>query len=610
MAQSEPPSSADPASNPQTSASSNAIDRKWLFWACFVALTATAFGFIIRVQIIGEWGVQFRLTETQKGEILGAGLWPFAISIVIFSLVIDKVGYGKAMVFAFVCHSLSAVITVFANGYWSLYIGTFLVALGNGTVEAVINPVVATMFSRQKTKWLSILHAGWPGGLVLGGLLTLSLNPTGIVGRFADGPISWHWKVVLILIPTALYGLMMLRCKFPVQERVSAGVPYRVMLREAGVIGCLIATALIVWEVTRVFMESGHLFVDFSALQVRWARIGLTILLSIPFALYTRSLGRTLFSLLLVLMILAAITEVSTDSWIKDLMAPQVNKLWGLNLDGAWMLVYSAAIMMTLRFFAGPLVNRFNPVGVLALSSAVAVVGLVFLSNAGGSTLFMAATIYGVGQTFFWPCMLGVASEQFPRGGAMTINTIAAVGVLGVGVLGNPWFGYLQDTRVEADLAADHPAVHQIVIGDERDSVFGRSRGLDQKVINAINDKVALYEARGAADESSHDPQKLHRLVTDIYNRHVRKKGDYQAYETDDMVEALDQAGMIISNDGYERLAAHRNIVGASTRKAKKTTLTTVAVLPAIMVVCYSGLLIYFRARGGYRPVHLTEEPS
>ena len=166
-----------------------------LFLACFFSLIATAFGFIIRAMIMDDWAAQFGLSETQKGEIFGVGLWPFAVSIVLFSLFIDQVGYGKAMVFAILCHVASAVITICApyvlaapgsdeaavlagqkSGYWMLYLGNLVVALGNGTVEAVINPVVATIYSREKTKWLNILHAGWPGGLVLGGLLTLAMG--------------------------------------------------------------------------------------------------------------------------------------------------------------------------------------------------------------------------------------------------------------------------------------------------------------------------------------------------------------------------------------------------------------------------------------------------
>ncbi|MEO6809488.1 MAG: MFS transporter, partial [Isosphaeraceae bacterium] len=180
-----------------------------LFWACFIAIVATAFGFVVRTQIIGEWGREFHLSKTQQGEIFGVGLWPFAISIVLFSLIIDRIGYGKAMFFAFFCHSTSAIVTIFASPiaksmgldvYWVLYIGTFIVALGNGTVEAVTNPVVATLFSKEKTKWLNRLHAGWPGGLVLGGVIALGM-----------GDMSWKYKVALIFLPVVAYGLLMLR---------------------------------------------------------------------------------------------------------------------------------------------------------------------------------------------------------------------------------------------------------------------------------------------------------------------------------------------------------------------------------------------------------------
>ncbi|MEM7809820.1 MAG: MFS transporter, partial [Planctomycetota bacterium] len=139
--------------------------RGFLFATCFVALIATSFAFIIRAFIIDEQAVEFGLSEAQKGELFGAGLWPFAISIVLFSLVIDRVGYGRALWFAFACHVISVIVTLFARGYWGLYLGNFIAALGNGTVEAVINPVIATVFWKQKTKWLNILHAGWPGGL-------------------------------------------------------------------------------------------------------------------------------------------------------------------------------------------------------------------------------------------------------------------------------------------------------------------------------------------------------------------------------------------------------------------------------------------------------------
>src|SRR5688572_17155143 len=156
------------------------VHRTRLFTGCIVSLVATAFGFAVRAAILEDWRSEFNLTQEQIGYILGAGLFPFAISIILFSLVIDRLGNGVSMAIAFTLHVVSAVITLAAplagseTGYTLLYIGTFIFALGNGTVEAVVNPVTATLFTREKTRYLNILHAGWPGGLVLGGLLAIA----------------------------------------------------------------------------------------------------------------------------------------------------------------------------------------------------------------------------------------------------------------------------------------------------------------------------------------------------------------------------------------------------------------------------------------------------
>ena len=80
------------------------INSKWLFKASFIALIATSFAFVTRFAVLADWGRQFNLSSTQMGEIGGAGVWPFAISIILFSLVVDRIGYGTAMVFAFICH--------------------------------------------------------------------------------------------------------------------------------------------------------------------------------------------------------------------------------------------------------------------------------------------------------------------------------------------------------------------------------------------------------------------------------------------------------------------------------------------------------------------------
>ena len=430
----------------------NGTGTQWLFWTCFIALVATSFGFIVRAQIIGDLGAEFGLSETQKGEILGVGLWPFAISIILFSLVIDKIGYGTSLWFAFLCHVVSVFVTIFAKGYNMLYIGTFILALGNGTVEAVINPAVATIYSKEKTKWLNILHAGWPGGLFLGGVLALFLGKS----------VSWQWKVALLLIPAVVYGIMLIRCHFPVHERVKTGVSYRDMLKEAGIIIAIIAVVLIVLEVGRVFEWSLTIQLIIAAVLI------------LAYGIYVRSIGRPLIIFLVLIMIPLAITELGTDSWITELVKPVLGD------NAGWVLVYTALIMMILRFSAGPIVERLSPLGLLAVCSTIAIVGLIFLSKATGILVFVAATVYGIGKTFFWPTMLGVVAEQSPKGGALTINAISGIGMLAVGIIGAPFFGNIVDKPIERELKENHPAIHQQVIVEERTSIFGDYKPVDK----------------------------------------------------------------------------------------------------------------------------------
>ena len=362
-----------------------------LFWGCFIALIATSFGFIARVLTSKEWGAEFGLDETQVGEILGAGLWPFAVSIVLFSLIIDRVGYKAAMWFGLACHIVSTICILAAQDYQMMYIGTFILALGSGTVEAYINPLVASMFTKNKTKWLNILHAGWPGGLVLGGIIIILL---------ASG-LYWKYKIGIILIPTVIYALMLWNKKFPISERVAAGISYKDMLKEVGAIGAGIIAFM-------VFSEIGRL-----AGLGSWFSWALTGLSAVVFYVYTQSLGRPLYILLLLIMMILATTELGVDSWITPLMEGEMSQL---GLNAGWVLIYTSMIMMILRFYAGPIVHKLSPLGLLACSAALAMLGLIFLSKASGTTILLAATLYGVGKTFFWPTTLGVVAEQFPKG--------------------------------------------------------------------------------------------------------------------------------------------------------------------------------------------------
>jgi MFS family permease len=534
------------------------IDRKRLFTGCVVSLVATAFGFAVRAAILGDWRAEFNLSQEQIGYLLGAGLFPFAISIILFSLIVDRIGNGISMAIAFTLHVASAIITLAAPfalagpgaspeevaagqkvGFALLYIGTFIFALGNGTVEAVVNPVTATLYDREKTRYLNILHAGWPGGLVLGGLLAIAVsmvNPDAVPGSL------WQWQMGLVLLPTLAYGVLLFRQHFPVQERVAANVPYFQMLREFGAGSCFVVSFFLFAGLNQILVILGVPSLGIGT------QAALALVPTVLFAVFVRSFGRPMFVLLLLVMVLLATTELGTDSWIADIM----RTVLGSPTLGTLFLVWTSLIMFVLRFFAGPIVDRITPLGLLAASALVGAVGLYWLAQAGSGpgVLFVAASFYGLGKTFFWPTTLGVVSEQYPKGGALMLNAIAGVGMISVGTLGNPAIGAIQDNAITAEVRAADPLLADQVIGS-RPGLFGESFALDPAKRTELTSQLA-------ADPQNTELQRQVNTINDVEHR------------------------------------------------TKQGTLGKIAVLPAIMLLCYLTLILYFKARGGYRPEHLT----
>jgi hypothetical protein len=263
-----------------------------------------------------------------------------------------------------------------------------------------------------------------------------------------------------------------------VNERVAAGVPYKDMLKEAGLVSGLFVVFMLLREVSRFFNWPAD-----PDMQL-YVQIGVTAAILIAYGFYVRSLGRPMFIFLVIIMIPLAITELGTDSWITPLMEGEMKQL---ALNAGWVLVYTSLIMTVLRFYAGPIVHAASPIGLLAISAAVAALGLVTLSYATGFWILAAATLYGFGKTFFWPTMLGVVSEQFPRGGALTLNAISGIGMLGVGVIGAALLGNIQDREIDKKLLTDHPQLRNKVVAPERISVFGTYRPLDKDKANAVS---------------------------------------------------------------------------------------------------------------------------
>ncbi len=448
--------------------SSGKADMK-LFWACFIALVATSFVFGVRANTIGMLQDSFNLSESQKGAINGAGMWPFALSIIFFSLIIDRIGYKTVALIAVACHVVSLVLTLRASGFQDFYWSSLLVAVANGTVESFINPVVATIFSKNKSKWLNILHAGWPAGLALGALFCALLPDTKLFFNAV-----WQFRFALCFIPVVLYALLILPRTFPVNERVAAGVSYRDMLKEVGAVGFFIIGSLVYFAVMQMLGHEASL------------RDSLIVgsVLGVAAGAYTHSLGNWLFIIVLITIGPLATTELGTDGWMPELL-----KLSGPDFPNfaTWIFVYVSVIMTVLRFYAGPIIHKFSPIGLLVISAAIAITGLILLSNATGWAILAAASVYALGKTFLWSTTLGLTSEQFPKGGALTLNGVSAVGVLFLGVLGSPYIGYKQDLDMDKRLSvAEHSALYAQVKGEAKPGIFGSAPTLDQKKIKAL----------------------------------------------------------------------------------------------------------------------------
>ena len=198
-------------------------NRKALLIAGFLTLIAAGIGFAVRGGILSIWSEKYGFTMTELGQITGGGLVGFGVVILFTGLLIDIIGYKPLMLLAFLCHVVSAVMlfaatSVFnASGkeacYMLMFWSMFVFAVGNGICEGVINPLVSTLYPKQKTHYLNILHAGWPAGLVLGGLIV-----------FAAGMVAWEILMATFLIPVVLYGCLLYTSPSP-RDRQKSRMP-------------------------------------------------------------------------------------------------------------------------------------------------------------------------------------------------------------------------------------------------------------------------------------------------------------------------------------------------------------------------------------------------
>jgi MFS family permease len=551
-----------------------------LLWAGFMAIMASGVGFSIRAGILGQWGKLYGFTQTELGTITGGGLTGFGIVILLSALIADKIGYGTLMVTAFIMHLTSAALTLATGAafvwggkdaaFQCLFWGMFLFAVGNGIAEAVVNPLVATLFPKARTHYLNILHAGWPGGLIVGGLLATVFTGESIFGWTPlSEPLRWQYQISFFLVPVLCYGVMLLGQHFPKSEASQQGVSYANMLRELGILGVAVICVLL-----------GLFFHSDLKLPVI-VSVALAGGIWLAFSYITGfHLGPVLLSVLLITHALVGYVELGTDSWI--------GKITGAIMDskqrGLMLFVYTSSLMFALRFFAGPIVERTSPLGLLFVSGILGATGLTLLSSA--TTVWfcvIAATVYACGKTFLWPTMLAVVSEQFPRAGAIAIGAIGGVGMLSAGLLGAPGIGFEQDHYASETLKRSDPAVFERYKAPApKEFLVFQTVGLDGAKVGALED--GGKEAVDALD--------------------VLKKDKRASAESIDNQQKL--------ADWWEGAKASagtdKNLVTEASLYGGRMALKLTAIVPLTMALIYLGMILYFKTKGGYRAQELISK--
>lgn len=190
-------------------------NRRALFIASCASLLVTSLSFGIRAGILNELGVEFELNGSELSRIAATAFWGFPVSMIIGGALVDRVGMKNLMRLAYIGHFAGILLTIFAGGFWSLWISTLFIGLANGMVEAVCNPLVASIYPEEKTTKLNQFHLWFPGGIVIGSLVAFSFGKLGL---------SWQVMMAVMLLPTIWYALQMERMEFPVTERVKNAV--------------------------------------------------------------------------------------------------------------------------------------------------------------------------------------------------------------------------------------------------------------------------------------------------------------------------------------------------------------------------------------------------
>ena len=386
------------------------VNQKRLFVAACLALLVTAITFAIRARITSVFIDDYGLDSESVGRAMAPAFWGFAVAMFAGGYFIDIVKTKSIVWMAFGMHLIGIVLLLMAKNYTSLFVANVFIGLGNGSVEAACNPLVTALFPDKKTKMLNRFHVWFPGGIVVGSLLAAL-----VIDQFN---LPWQVLVSLLFIPLAIYGFLFFGQKIPETERVSSGVSYKEMMRNVGAPITITLTVIFMILVANNASISDAVTSNYSTPLIIIGVITAAIIIE------GRLVNKItlLFPFIFACMLLTASTELGTTSWIEELLK---NK----EVHPMIILAVVTGLMAVGRYFAGGLVHRLNPVGVLLISAIFSVAGLLLLSISTGVVMtVVSAAVFAIGVCYFWPTMIGVTSEYTPKSGALGMSILGGGG--------------------------------------------------------------------------------------------------------------------------------------------------------------------------------------
>lgn len=507
------------------------VNRDKLFRGICLALIPTGFSFVIVSNILAQLKNEFILTNAAVGVIGGAALWGMAVSLLLVGPFLEKIGLKSATVCAFLCHLIGVTLFLLGNPFAGQDFAIWVLIAG-----AIIFGAGNGFIEMAGNPLVAALY---PEKKVLKlnhfhAMFPGAMIVGGLLGFFMaeSGTFigHWTWQIGIIYIPIFIYGAMVLPQAFPNTETAAAGIKAGELLR-------YVATHPIVW--------------------------GLILLKMVTLSL-----------------------EMGPSRWI-----PEVLEAAGVH--GMLVFVWITFVMLILRVFAEPFIEKFAPTGMLIGASVLTAIGLYLFAfiETGMIPLLLAGTVFAAGVAFYFPTMVGLMSERLPQAGSLGIVLLIGMGFLGSGISG-------------------------AIMGSIADSYMPDALDTDETVavLEQVEDRYPQYVAAAAAAAGDNEVlAELGYREVDVQNalnlaetalEHYRESNALDGAHTGNALRALIDTGL--ANEG-ELIGNASAILRPADNYGGRMAFFWVAPFGFIVAVVFLVLYLKDKNRGGYTTVRLDK---